>query len=245
MYFTHGTAPGFSLRNWAAWAPGLENRQDWLDWRANPQPPTGDMAPAAACLPPLLRRRALRLGRMALESLSSVAKNVPDDTPIIYASRHGETHRSLGLIRELIAEGNVSPQSFSLSVHNATIGLYTIAKGCHANVTALAGGNASASAILNEAQGLLADGAKSVLLVACDEVLPECYAPYADEPQAPFAWAAELVAGDEFIPGTQQQATTAQNLPELLTLFRFLIDPMQPAWSAHSGTRHWQRKSAA
>ena len=243
MHFIHGSAPGFSVRKWAAWAPGLESQQDWLEWRINPQLPAGDTAPAAAHLPPLLKRRTLRLGRMALESLASVAQDVAADTPIIFASRHGETQRSLGLIRELIAEGSVSPQSFSLSVHNATIGLHTIAQASHANVTALAGGAATAQAILVEALGLLADGAESVLVVACDEILPECYAPYADEPQAPFAWAAELVVGDEFTPAAQIGTSALPALPELLGLFLFLIDPQQPAWGTDACALHWQRRN--
>lgn len=241
MNSTYGTAPGFSLRNWSAWAPGLENQQDWLDWRANPLLPSGDTTPAAACLPPLLRRRALRLGRMALESLSNIAKTAPAESPVIFASRHGEVLRSQRLMAELITEGNVSPQSFSLSVHNATIGLHTIAQGCQANVTALAGGNATASALLIEAMGLLVDGAPSVLIVACDETLPDCYSTYADEPQAPFAWAAELVAGEEFMPGTQLMPPVTKTLPELLDLFRFLINPQQSVWHATSGSLQWQR----
>ncbi|MBS1157210.1 MAG: hypothetical protein H6R07_3134 [Proteobacteria bacterium] len=241
MYPPYGAAPGFSIRNWAAWAPGLESRQDWLDWRADPRLPVGDGAPAAACLPPLLRRRAMRLGRMALECLAAVSCDVPADTPVVFASRHGEALRSQGLIRELLDEESVSPQSFSLSVHNATLGLYTIANGCHANVTALAGSNATASALLTEAMGLLADGLASVLIIACDEMLPDCYASYADEPQAPFAWAAELVASDEFTPSIQPAVPASRNLPELLDLFRFLIDPQQPVWCASSGALHWQR----
>lgn len=178
---------------------------------------------------------------MALECLAAVSRDVPADTAVVFASRHGEALRSQGLIRELLAEESVSPQSFSLSVHNATLGLYTIANSCHANVTALAGGNATASALLTEAMGLLADGAASVLVVACDEVLPDCYAGYADEPQAPFAWAAELVAGNEFVASNQPKGPESTNLPELLDLFRFLIDPTQPAWGTVSGAPHWQR----
>lgn len=178
---------------------------------------------------------------MALECLAAVAHNTPVDTPIVFASRHGEALRSHALIRELLCEQSVSPQSFSLSVHNATLGLYTIATGCHANVTALAGVNATASALLTEAMGLLADGAASVLVVACDEVLPDSYAGYADEPQAPFAWAVELVAGNDFTPSIQSAVPAPRNLPELLDLFRFLIDPAQPAWHASSGAQHWQR----
>lgn len=245
MSLNHGIAPGFSVRNWAAWAPGLDNRQAWLDWRSNPYLPAGDESPSATFMPPLLRRRALRLGRMAIESLATIAMEAPADTPVVFASRHGETHRSIKLTQELIAEGGVSPQSFSLSVHNATVGLYTITRACRANVTALAGCQATATTLLTEALGLLADGAPSVLVVACDEMLPDCYKPYADEPQAPFAWTAELIAGNEFTPDTTALATASSTLPDLLALLRFLIDPQQTAWTDKFGAINWIRQAAA
>lgn len=236
----HNTATGFSVRNWAAWAPGLECRQDWLDWCHKPYLPAGETAPAAAHLPPLLKRRTLRLGRMALEALAAVARDLPAATPVVFASRHGETLRSLGLIRELLAEGSVSPQSFSLSVHNATVGIHTIALGSHANVTALAGGQATGDALLTEAMGLLFIEAESVLVVACDETLPDSYLPYTDEPQAPFAWAAELVRGDEFFWSEQARPFTPEKLPELLATLFFLIAP------DHQTTAfgHWLRQGA-
>lgn len=177
---------------------------------------------------------------MALEVLADIAKNLPTSTPIVFASRHGEALRSFGLIRELHTEGSVSPQSFSLSVHNATAGIHTIALGCHANVTALAGSQATGDALLTEAMGLLLDGAQSVLVVACDEPLPDCYRPYLDEPQAPFAWAAELIAGDQFMWRDTPSHPCTHALPELLATFLFLIDTQhnRPA------PRHWQHKQA-
>lgn len=179
---------------------------------------------------------------MALESLFAIVPDTPPETPVVFASRHGETQRSLTLIHELQKEGNVSPQSFSLSVHNATAGLYTIARTCHANVTALAGGNATGAALLSEAFSLLTDGAPSVLVVACDELLPDCYVPYADEPQAAFAWAAELTAGTSFVPATQVETAAAHELPELLTLLHFLLDEHQSAWRGGHGHAGWLRR---
>ncbi len=198
--------------------------------------------PAATSLAPMLRRRTQRLGRMALESLFALPIETPVNTPVVFASRHGETHRSFALIRELETEGSVSPQSFSLSVHNATIGLYTIARASHANVTALSGCSATASALLIEAQGLLADGAPSVLVVASDEVLPDCYSAFADEPEASFAWAAELVAGNSITACTLSDSPHNPALPELLSLLHFLIDARQICWSHPGDHLGWRRQ---
>lgn len=238
MTLANSIASGFSVRHWAAWAPDRQSQHDWLDWCGNPSLPAGEASPAASHVPALIRRRTHRLGRMALEALHTVAGNLPNKTPIVYASRHGESIRSQELIEELLTENGVSPQSFSLSVHNAIIGIHTITQASRANVTALAGSHATGSALLTEATGLLASGNASVLVVACDEVLPDVYTPYVDEPQAPFAWAAELVPGHDFIWDTGFRPDETHRLPELLATLHFLIAPSGQG----SAIRHWRRQ---
>jgi hypothetical protein len=61
---------------------------------------------------------------------------------------------------------------FGLAVHNASAGLFSIARADRANHIALAAGPATIEHAVIEACGLLADGAPMVLLVACDAPLP-------------------------------------------------------------------------
>ncbi|GHD68988.1 beta-ketoacyl synthase chain length factor [Jeongeupia chitinilytica] len=185
----------FSLRQWSAWAPGLESREAWLAWDGTL--PAGDSAPKVAAMPAMLRRRADRLGKMTLETL--YADDIAyQGQPLIHASRHGEAARTVPLLQSLAAEGKVSPQAFSMAVHNATAGLFTIATQTHTPVSAIAAGNETALAGLVEACSQLADGAPSVLLCFSDEPLPTLYQRYADAPEAPFSLVLNLVAGHGF-----------------------------------------------
>jgi hypothetical protein len=62
---------------------------------------------------------------------------------------------------------------------------------------ALAGGPATLEYAVIEACGLLADGAPMVLLVACDEPLPELLSEFEDCDEQPFAFAWAMVPAGE------------------------------------------------
>lgn len=230
---------GFSVSNWSAWAPGIQTRDEWLQWAAQGQLPAGDSVPAVASMPAMQRRRLLRLGKMALENLYALAHAQACEMPVVFASRNGETHRSLQLLRELHVQSGVSPQSFSLSVHNAIAGLFTIANGWHSNVIAVSGGRQTAQAGLAEALALLADGAECVLLLVCDEPLPEIFQPYADEAQCAYAYGLLLKNGSDFCLGAAEHTDYARNLPEALSFLRFILDPAQPAWCPRGTAPAW------
>ncbi|WP_372524487.1 beta-ketoacyl synthase chain length factor [Piscinibacter sp.] len=178
----------FTVRRWSAWAPGLASAPQWLAWAHEPSTPEGDDQPALAEMPSMLRRRMNRLGRMALQSswdcqLDDLAM------PTVFASRYGDVGRSLALLEDLARDAVVSPNGFSLSVHNAIGAMYSIARADRSNAICVAAGRASAAAGLVEAVGLLADGAPEVLLVCYDEALPADYADFRDEPPCVWAWA--------------------------------------------------------
>ncbi|WP_051710788.1 beta-ketoacyl synthase chain length factor [Andreprevotia chitinilytica] len=220
---TSSTAHCFRLKNWAAWAPGLPDAESWLAWARGERQIGVDGEPAVAAMPPMLRRRAQRFGRIALESLYAL----PDDTsPIVFASRHGEVPRSVELLQSLASSGEVSPQSFSMAVHNATAGLFTIASKQVVNVTAIAAGRDSALAGIVEALGLLADGANSVRLILCDAPLPEIYADFAaansSADAAPYSCVLALMRGDDFSLQTQAGVHLDNNEPGL-ALLRFML----------------------
>ena len=78
--------------------------------------------------------------------------------PTVFCSRHGEVSRSVDLLMDLAKAEPLSPTSFGLSVHNATAGLFSIARSDHTNSIALAAGQSSVEHAVIEACGLLADG---------------------------------------------------------------------------------------
>jgi hypothetical protein len=178
----------FSIAAHAAWAPGVETPEAWGDWAAGRRDIGGDAEPALRAMAPMLRRRAGILDRMALE-VAYRCLGDRRDVPAIFCSRHGEASRSVELLTDLAKELPLSPTLFGLSVHNATGGLFSIARGDHAGSSALAAGSSSVEHAAIEASGLLADGAAEVLLVVYDRPLPALYAAYQDCHEQPFAWA--------------------------------------------------------
>jgi hypothetical protein len=210
----------FSVAAHAAWAPGRETAAAWLAWAgvapgaaAITATAAGNNEPALPAMPAMLRRRASPTGKMALqaayaalEALDLHGADAPDDAslqhdiPTIFCSRHGECGRSVELLSDLARQLPLSPTAFSLSVHNATGGLFSIARRDHGNSLALAAGRSSVEHGAIEACGLLADGAAAVLLIVTDGPLPPMYREFADCDEQAFGWAWLLRAATD--PGT-------------------------------------------
>jgi hypothetical protein len=164
--------------DWGAWAQDRVGKEAWCLWAKDPAsqgpgPLTGP-PPAAAAIPAILRRRAGLSDRLALDlACALVAKD--DPVPSVFASRHGQIVRSVALLEALAQGAPLSPMDFSVSVHNATAGLFSIARGDRSATTALAGGRESLSGALLEASALLEEGADRVLVVYHDETPPPVF----------------------------------------------------------------------
>lgn len=185
----------FSVTDWAAWAPGLVQREDWQAWARQPFLPSGEDTPALGEVPAMQRRRIERLGRMAIQAACwCEAETDGDRVPLVFASRHGDVVRSIELLNSLSDDAALSPTAFGLSVHNAVAALYSIVRGKRGNYLALAAGKATVEAACLEAYGLLADGAPEVLVVGYESPLPEVYAGFRDEPDPFFAWCWRVAA---------------------------------------------------
>jgi hypothetical protein len=187
--------------------------------------------PALKEIPPLLRRRASLMGRAALQALSR--PEIPyAGQSVILASRFGEFSRSLALLRELAQEGKVSPQHFSMAVHNANGGLFMMAQQAKAPLTALAAAEETALAGLLEAQIQIAERDEAVWLVFAEEPLPADYRALASpsELSATACWFAcllELAPGTEFalFPEATPSPETPPDMPPAapLDLLRFFL----------------------
>lgn len=194
-------------------------------------------------MPPLLRRRAHPLGRAALETLYAPTLDYAGQ-PIVFCSRHGEISRSLTLLQALAAEGQVSPQEFSMAVHNAIPGLFLIAKQSRAQVVALASEDRLALSGMMEALAQIADGAPSVILVFCDAPLPMLFRSFFDGEPTCFAFALEMTAGKGYRLAYDDAGTSTETASELtpgsaLPLLRFVLDGAQAALPL-TGTADWQ-----
>ena len=235
----------FCVRDWAAWAPGLEGRAAWQAWAAAPELPRGDAVAALPEVPAMQRRRLSRLGRAVLQVVIEIQRERPH-MPMVFSSRYGDVERALAAMAELEDGEPLSPTVFAGSVHNAIGAMHSIIGGHRQNLVCVAAGAANAAAGLAEAAGLLADGADEVLLACYDEPLPPAYTPFADGPQTMYAWAWRIghaagaaetlsLSRREAVPGEQDHA----GLPGDLAVLHWLLSG-QPRSTQADGDGAWR-----
>lgn len=198
-----------------------------------------DTQPDVGFLPAMLRRRLDRHGRMALHTAWHCAAGM-DSLPFVFASRHGDLERTLELLTALGNQDVLSPTSFSLSVHNSTAGLFSIARSDRAPATALAAGADTLGMSLLEGASMVAAGAERVLVCYADDTVPGCYAPYveADPARHPFS-VSLLLTRDEATVNCRltRHAGEADEAPET-ALMRFLVE--ERASSVIGVDQHWR-----
>lgn len=233
----------FGIKKWAAWAPGLECIEHWQSWAAGERAMSPDGVPELKAMAPMLRRRLDRIGRIALFTAWECLGE-DRDIPMVFASRTGETPRSVRLLQQMTGGESLSPTDFALSVHNAIGGLFTIARQDTANCTAMAAGIETLPHALVEAALLLQD-APQVLLILSEDTLPEAFAAFADEEEATFAFSLLL---EKATPGkphfrlnlTTQDApaTGTTEMPWGLQLIRLLASD-NTRLELQGARRHW------
>ena len=84
-----------------------------------------DEIPDLSFIPMLMRRKLDNFGKAALYSLYNVYEENTEGK-LIFASCYGDIERVKKLINQRQEEGEISPTGFSFSVHNATIGLFSL-----------------------------------------------------------------------------------------------------------------------
>ena len=217
----------FNIAQWRAWAPGLTTVEDWQRWSQNPTVPDNrGESPDVSFLPALQRRRLSRLARMAFSVGWPLAEG-REQLPMVFVSRHGETPRTFDILSDLAADQPLSPTQFSLSVHNAVIGLWSILRGATSEMTALAAAGDGLEHGVLEAATLLEEGASAVLLVVTEESPPAAYAPWIDDVPFPYALGLLLTPGDEWQLAlstceSKEEANFRGKWPHALNLLRAL-----------------------
>lgn len=189
----------FAVNKFAAWAPDKQNPDAWRQWvkggaNARPDFDHNDKAnkPKTSAIPAMTRRRLTSWGAMALEAACQCREDISEDTPTIFASRHGDTHRTYKLLENIAKDEALSPTAFSLSVHNSSSGMYSITQKLFGPALAIAAGKETFAHALLEAENLLFQNHKKVLLVMCDEPLADFYKAYQDECEQAHAFAMVL-----------------------------------------------------
>ncbi|WGE91016.1 beta-ketoacyl synthase chain length factor [Actinobacillus genomosp. 1] len=151
-----------------------------------------DFIPKLAFLPAIKRRRLSDSARLFFEAAWELLPSEQANIPVVYASNNSEINRSFGLWHTLLQDGDVSPTSFSLSVHNALVGQWSEFRQVTAETISITASQDNLESALLEAYLLLNDGADRVLVVVAESPLLENYNAQPIERQ-PFAYALALV----------------------------------------------------
>ena len=236
----------FNIDRWQAWAPGIDSPESWSRWSASPwQPLDADAAAEVGFLPPMQRRRLSPLARMAFAVAWPLAEAY-GPMPLVFASRHGETPRNYELLCELARGEELSPTQFSLSVHNAIIGLWSIMRGDTSEMTALSAEADGLEHALLEACALLDEGQPQVLLIVTEGAQPQTYRPWIDDAPFPYALALVISRGRQWRLSLQAGAGAPAgdtSWPRALHLVRALLGAA-PMPDHHCRGRHWRWSTA-
>ena len=100
-------------------------------------------------IPMMMRRKLSPVGKIALSTILQCYDG--EDVRLVYASRYGELERVLKLIKQEHEDNEISPTGFSFSVHNSTIGLFSLINNLHSAYNSVAAGEDSLSAGLLDA----------------------------------------------------------------------------------------------
>lgn len=185
----------FSVAAFNAWAPGLESDVQWESWAiSGGELPQLDEKPPCKAIKPMVRRRLTRWGRLALEVATACEPHIEEDTPTVFASRHGDTHRTYKLLSSISEGEALSPTAFSLSVHNSSSGIFSMEEQIFGPAIAVAAGKDTLGQAFVEAYSLLAAGQDRVLLVYADEPIADYYRCDVDEGDMPVALGIVLCA---------------------------------------------------
>lgn len=165
------------LEAWRGWLAGESGYPQAAEHQISTQP--------GSTLPAMLRRRLDSAGRATCDILSALD---PDAScPLIHASRHGDATHTLRMLEALAQAGPISPTRFSMSVHNAVLGVHSIASRHHRPLQALGACGHEFDALLYEATGYLVEGYPAVVVVFSEGPLPAAYQGRTECPESPCA----------------------------------------------------------
>ena len=235
----------FALDRWHCWASGIADGEPWQRWIAGEMHPTGGATPTLENVKPIHRRRLSAVARGAFHCAEQcLLGRKPIAT--IFCSAHGEGRRAAELLTSIARNDALSPNTFSLSVHNAVAGLFGIFTHEDAPSTSIAAGSEGIGAALLDAWFRLQESDGQVLVVLYDDEMPDVFAVGDDAPPVPIAAALLLsnapqgpryrlerrASNGEHEPHWQQIRRLAEFLQRNLPHVTFASEHAQWTWTA-------------
>ncbi len=171
---------------------------------------------ALEAIPAMQRRRLSVLAKMAIHS-ALVTLNGERADYIVWVSKYGDEEKTLDILKDVLNQQTPSPTQFSISVHNAIAGLYSILCQDDTPSTSL---SADWTDALIDAYAFLKSNpqAKRVLVVSYDQPLPNLYSDAVEFPA--FALSA-LVSLEQPNLSVEALSTTDSATMESLAFHQF------------------------
>jgi hypothetical protein len=174
-----------------------------------------------------------------------VAQDCAGDVPnlrLVFASQHGELNYTVSLLKALATHEPLSPTTFSLSVHNAAAGMFSMLRADPAASTALAAGCETLGHALVESYCQLhANPERPVLMVYADGPLPAEYSGFAEPPQCARALAVLLSRGASRVASVEAEAADAPPSLEAQaeSFVQHLAENRPGSWTGEHRTWSW------
>ncbi len=146
-------------------------------------------------------RRLSPFSKVALECLD-FEQALHEGLSLVFASRHGDLAKTVELIKDIATNDDLSPTQFALSVHNATSGLFTIARNNKSATTTISAGENTFIEGFVEASMQATLENKDVLYLFCEFPVPIEYAQFSKN-EIPHAIA--LVVGPGLDTGLESE----------------------------------------
>ncbi|MGF1756145.1 beta-ketoacyl synthase chain length factor [Vibrio makurazakiensis] len=241
----HSQLMTFNIESWNAQSLGLTEQADWEQWAKTQMWPTEGKIDVSG-IPPMMRRRMSVQSKLAVQAALSVVTNQEIDY-LVFASRHGELHRTVTLIDNILQGEDASPMAFAQSVHNTAAGLTTIAAKRPIPLTSIAGGEDTFhNALLDGLIYLSENPSHRVLVIDFDQPLPNEYRPFETLEFADYALGLVLTSGHQFSlqrsvsTNNQSNATDAfiTSLPQGLQCLNHLVQ-RSGSWLIKGRNQSW------
>ena len=213
----------FNIEKWSANSAGLNSVAEWQTWSTNLDW-SQDGSTEFKAIPPMMRRRMSLQSKLAVQTALTLLKDTSVDF-LVFASRHGELHRTATLIQSILEGDDASPMAFSQSVHNTAAGLTTIAAKAPIPLTSIAAGQDTFHNALIEAYLYLHQyPSHRVLVIDFDQPLPELYQEYETQYYADYALGLVLTTGGEYsITRTVEANQASSGLPQGLQTLQHIL----------------------
>ncbi|WP_171373021.1 MULTISPECIES: beta-ketoacyl synthase chain length factor [Vibrio] len=228
----------FNIEKWSANSAGLNSIVEWKAWSSNLDWPKNGSTEFKA-IPPMMRRRMSVQSKLAVQTALTLLKDTATDY-LVFASRHGELHRTATLIQSVLEGDDASPMAFSQSVHNTAAGLTTIAAKAPIPLTSIAAGQDTFHNALIEAYLYLHQyPSHRVLVIDFDQPLPELYQEYETQHYTDYALGLVLTAGSDYsVSRTVTSDRAAADLPQSLQTLQSILQNAQ-RWTIAGKHQAW------